>query len=173
MRDIPDFAWCPLEGCTSGQVNVSIEGCPDEPTLVVCHGCNKPYCLQHNTAWHKDLTCDEFEIILQGPSKVQDPLEYERLRAKMDQADRAKLEDKQRRAEEDKRQMELSEKKIRSDTIQCPQADCGWQIEREGGCHQMFCESPEGLRSWCRHLTHTDRSELRELILLGLQRHST
>lgn len=139
-NEMPNFDWCALDGCISGQIIVPGEDCPGEPTSVVCSGCNGVYCFKHRTDWHVDLTCDEFDIILRGRSEAQDPFEYERLKAKMDKVDQAKLEEKQRRAEEDKRQMELSEATIQRDTMPCPKDGCGWQIERVGECSHMQCE---------------------------------
>lgn len=136
VREIPGFAWCPHEGCTCGQINVPDEDCP-APISAICYGCNEMYCLKHNKAWHHDLTCEEFDIILQGPDETKDLAKYERLQARMDQA---KIREMRRRAEEDRVQAELSEKLIMKHTVKCPRLGCGWQIEKVGGCDMMFCE---------------------------------
>lgn len=89
-------------------------------------------------AWHHDLTCGEFDIVLQGPpSEAVELAEYERLQEKMGQA---KFKEIQRRAEEDRRQMELSEATIKRKTRQCPRPSCGWKIEKVGGCHRILCK---------------------------------
>lgn len=88
-------------------------------------------------AYHYDLTCAEFDMILRGPAEARDSTEYERVQAKMDYT---KLKEMQRRAEEDQRQAQLSEEFIKRKTIKCPEPACGWQIERTGGCHHMSCE---------------------------------
>ncbi|KAF2675516.1 hypothetical protein BT63DRAFT_450503 [Microthyrium microscopicum] len=52
-----NFRWCLRPGCGSGAIYESADSSP----LQVCYECNFQMCFFHQTAWHTDQTCEEFD----------------------------------------------------------------------------------------------------------------
>ncbi|KAK5657441.1 hypothetical protein OQA88_3013 [Cercophora sp. LCS_1] len=53
---IPNFRWCTRADCKNGQIFP--DGCDGR---VVCHECRYPMCFKHQTPWHANLSCDEYD----------------------------------------------------------------------------------------------------------------
>ncbi|KAK6448156.1 hypothetical protein ACSS6W_003014 [Trichoderma asperelloides] len=56
VKDDPNFIWCSSD-CGSGQLH---EGGSDEP-IMKCNSCGNLTCSQHRVAWHKGLTCEQYD----------------------------------------------------------------------------------------------------------------
>ncbi|KAK8003209.1 hypothetical protein PG989_002928 [Apiospora arundinis] len=54
------FVWCPLNDCESGQIHSAGAGQP----VVLCQGCSRRFCFTHQTEWHSDYTCEEWDQYL-------------------------------------------------------------------------------------------------------------
>jgi hypothetical protein len=55
LEAIPNFRWCIMRGCKSGQVH---EG---STRRFRCVSCKKSHCIEHEMAWHKGETCAEYD----------------------------------------------------------------------------------------------------------------
>jgi hypothetical protein len=51
------FMWCQREGCSNGQITEGFEKFP----LITCSECGYKMCFLHQTAWHEDLTCAQYD----------------------------------------------------------------------------------------------------------------
>lgn len=63
----PNFIWCQGVNCEAGQYH---SGGADQP-IVTCITCGFRTCFQHKTAWHDDLTCNEYDEFLKNPDGFQ------------------------------------------------------------------------------------------------------
>jgi len=53
----PNFRWCLREGCENGQLYEEEMIDPQ----ITCEACSFQMCFKHQTPWHQDLTCDQFD----------------------------------------------------------------------------------------------------------------
>ncbi|CAI2179038.1 92_t:CDS:2 [Funneliformis geosporum] len=74
LRQMPEFRWCKNSGCGSGQIH--FEG--DDAPIMTCEACGEKSCYTHDVPWHKDLTCDEYDVNRRGEDEAtQDMLDRE------------------------------------------------------------------------------------------------
>lgn len=60
-QSLPNFRWCLGPNCSFGQEH------PDDPKenpIVVCSSCGFVQCSHHNTPWHTDKSCEEYDAFL-------------------------------------------------------------------------------------------------------------
>lgn len=55
LETIPNFRWCIMKGCKSGQVH------EEASNKFRCVACKRSHCVEHNVVWHKRETCKEYE----------------------------------------------------------------------------------------------------------------
>ncbi|KAK7966924.1 uncharacterized protein PG986_001201 [Apiospora aurea] len=87
ISSISHFVWCPLSGCESGQIHWSGIRQP----LVLCQGCRRQFCFTHQTAWHREHTCDEWDQYL-ADDTFRSQLQREREREEAYDAEIASLD---------------------------------------------------------------------------------
>jgi hypothetical protein len=61
-----EFRWCKAEGCESGQLHDAGEDYP----IVNCFACNAQSCYVHESPWHYNKTCKEFDIELEKKKDI-------------------------------------------------------------------------------------------------------
>lgn len=66
MSELPDFVWCPTD-CGAGQLH---ETGTDQP-IVTCIQCQHKYCFIHGVAWHRTLSCAEYDALRADPVSFQ------------------------------------------------------------------------------------------------------
>ena len=131
MGEIENFFWC-TRGCGSGQIHES----GNEHPIVTCRHCGHRSCFQHQTAWHEDLTCDEFDRLKKDPENFKSRLELEeeKSQAQVEADEREKKESMElnrQNAARIKKEEEMNEETVRRTTKPCPK--CNWAIEKNGG----------------------------------------
>jgi hypothetical protein len=110
LSSIPDFYWCLSPTCTSGQIYTA--ALSTDPVFT-CSSCGHIYCFSHPTVpHHTGLTCAEFD-------------------AKMSLAPTSPSE-KALAEKEGQRTVQKTSKR-------CPNAMCGWWIQKNEGCDHMTC----------------------------------
>ena len=57
LEAMPEFRRCLRPGCSDGQIYVRQYG----PSIVECTSCGFRTCFYHQTPWHEDVTCEEFD----------------------------------------------------------------------------------------------------------------
>ena len=65
--------WFSCPGCPSGQIHDAVDRAP----IVTCGNCNHKYCFRHRTAWHKTMSCDEYDRFLEDPISFRSAFELE------------------------------------------------------------------------------------------------
>ena len=70
LEQMEEFIWCSNPKCAMGQLN---HGGTAE-NIVSCLRCRQKTCFTHKTAWHTDLTCDQYELTMD--SKAQASLKW-------------------------------------------------------------------------------------------------
>ncbi|CAG8699918.1 9412_t:CDS:2 [Ambispora leptoticha] len=74
IRQMPDFRWCKSPDCGSGQEHFERDKAP----IMICAACGKMTCYTHDVPWHKDLTCAQYDIVIQTTEgATQDAIERE------------------------------------------------------------------------------------------------
>ncbi|KAF1995782.1 hypothetical protein P154DRAFT_444719, partial [Amniculicola lignicola CBS 123094] len=66
LEAIPNFKWCMMKGCKSGQVHDDMSGLSPQ---FRCVGCRKSHCVTHQVPWHRKETCAEYEYRTNGELK--------------------------------------------------------------------------------------------------------
>lgn len=147
MGEVENFVWC-TGGCGFGQIH---ESGNDHP-IVTCRHCGHRSCFHHQTAWHEDLTCDEFDRLKKDPEGFKSRLERKRDESEgqtdadiAPEAEDPVARDREAKERERKEMMDLNrrnaakikmEEEMSKDTVHrttkpCPQ--CHWAIEKNGG----------------------------------------
>ncbi|KAK3385381.1 hypothetical protein B0H63DRAFT_182036 [Podospora didyma] len=55
LADLPNFRWCANGSCSNGQVYES------DDEQIVCDACGYEMCFKHESPWHEDLSCEEYD----------------------------------------------------------------------------------------------------------------
>ena len=109
LSSIPNFRWCQRPGCPSGQIH---NGSEENNPIFTCISCSWSYCLAHpSDAFHAGETCAEFDARRAG----------------------------NRRTEIQILQEKKGEQVVKESCTRCPNAICGWWIEKSDGCDHMKC----------------------------------
>lgn len=86
-----NFLWC-TKGCGYGQVH---DGGAAQP-IVICLLCNARSCFYHKSAWHENLTCEEYDALQADPLNFRSKFERENEAAEEELRRRRKQEDADR-----------------------------------------------------------------------------
>ncbi|KAF2239794.1 hypothetical protein EV356DRAFT_495573 [Viridothelium virens] len=116
-----NWRWCPQRGCQFGQiydVNFGSNPVPEWCTLYICQGCHRHNCFKHQTPWHENLSCAQYDY------------RQEHERVKEGGKTNEELEEQDR---ESRLLMQKQETRI------CPY--CGHAVQRTVGCDSMQCKS--------------------------------
>lgn len=110
LSEEPNFHWCSRngKGCGSGQLHEN--PCPH----FTCGECGYQKCVVHNSEWHRDETCEEY-----------------------DQRTRPQKRKDRKKQEKKETKEKLSAEHISKTTKPCP--GCGKRIEKADGCNHMKC----------------------------------
>ncbi|KAF2186992.1 hypothetical protein K469DRAFT_571506 [Zopfia rhizophila CBS 207.26] len=109
LSAIPNFRWCQRPGCPSGQIH---NGSAQTNPIFTCSSCSFTYCLNHPAPpYHSGETCAQFDARM----ACNKPSTHQILQEK------------------------ASEKKVQETSKRCPNAICGWWIEKNEGCDHMTC----------------------------------
>ncbi|OHW89606.1 RING finger domain-containing protein [Colletotrichum incanum] len=89
MAEADKFIWC-TANCGSGQLHDTGGVQP----IVTCLHCGQRSCFTHNVVWHENLSCEEYDALLQDPENFRSriEMEYDELdsaRQALEDADRA------------------------------------------------------------------------------------
>jgi hypothetical protein len=110
---------------------------PDTESFMTCPACVRQTCIECNVIWHTDKTCAEYKEEVRIQKENEDAEEA---------AARAAAE-----AE--------SVKYVQENYKACPNKNCGYRIEKNGGCDHMTCRK-------CRHefcwICDADYREIRQ-----------
>jgi len=91
VSEAENFMWC-TAGCGFGQVH---DGGVEEP-IITCLLCESRSCFHHKVAWHENLTCDEYDILLADPVNFRSRFDLENEAAEEAAAARRAQEDMDR-----------------------------------------------------------------------------
>lgn len=83
--------WC-TAGCGFGQVH---DGGVEEP-IITCLLCERRSCFHHKVAWHENLTCDEYDLLVADPFNFRSRFDLENEAAEEAAAARRAQEDMDR-----------------------------------------------------------------------------
>ena len=115
-----DYRQCAHPNCTGGG------WCsPETESFLTCPKCTQQTCIECNVIWHKGKTCAEHNEDIRNQNENEDA---ELIK---EAADRAATEAK-------------SVEFIEAEYKACPNKNCGYRIEKNGGCDHMTCRK-------CRH----------------------
>lgn len=96
VDEAPDFVWCP-NNCGFGQMHEAGDAGP----IVQCARCRFKFCFHHQSAWHEELTCEEYDELLSDPhgfrSRIDIANEEARKQRATEQKLKQELEDADRR----------------------------------------------------------------------------
>lgn len=115
LSAVPNFHWCQSPTCSSGHIHdfpVS-----DNPTFT-CTSCGHIHCINHaSVPYHAGETCAEYEarIALPSPTSLYSTPDQNLSNEKAD------------------------ERFVQETSKRCPNAMCGWYIEKNEGCDKMTC----------------------------------
>lgn len=118
LSKIPAFFWCLSADCSSGQIH------PwplSSHATFVCISCKYTYCLNHpSVPYHAGLSCEEYDTLMTlpipSPTTVDRSLQLAR-----------------------STQEKLDEQMAKKIGRRCPNAFCGWWVEKSEGCDHMTC----------------------------------
>jgi hypothetical protein len=109
LSAIPNFRWCQRPGCPSGQIH---NGSADNNPIFTCTSCDYTYCINHpKPPFHFGETCAQFDLRQAGSRRTMMQI----------------LQDQK------------SERLVQKTSKRCPNAVCGWWIEKNDGCDHMTC----------------------------------
>lgn len=106
-RNHPNYRLCCQPNCDAGQVHFGRE------RQMVCHTCNGSSCVFHGVPWHEGMSCNEYEITVNGNERS-----------------------KKRRAQDEAK----SERWVLNNTRLCTNLQCKAPIQKWQGCDQMHCQ---------------------------------
>ncbi|KAF2266075.1 hypothetical protein CC78DRAFT_164676 [Lojkania enalia] len=113
LSTIPNFLWCQSPSCPSGQIH---SGTPSSNPVFTCITCSHTYCLNHSSVpFHYNESCAQYDARIAG---VPAQFEVEKERVELEKE---------------------GEKVVRETAKRCPNAVCGWWIEKNEGCDHMTC----------------------------------
>ncbi|KAK7442393.1 hypothetical protein CaCOL14_001213 [Colletotrichum acutatum] len=72
MAEADKFIWC-TANCGSGQLHDT----GGEQPIVTCLHCGQRSCFSHNVTWHENLSCQEYDALLQDPENFRSRIEME------------------------------------------------------------------------------------------------
>ena len=120
LSEADNFRWC-TAGCQFGQVHDS----GYEQPIMTCLLCGHRSCYKHSVAWHKNLTCDEYDALEADPENFRSRYELANEMAQQlaetrrvqEDADRvyaqSLLAEEQREADRARREREERERQLR------------------------------------------------------------
>ncbi|KAF2788030.1 hypothetical protein K505DRAFT_256436 [Melanomma pulvis-pyrius CBS 109.77] len=112
LSSLPNFHWCQSPTCSSGHIY-------DESTLnnpiFTCASCGHAHCLNHpSVPYHAGETCSQYDARITPPTPAAS-------------SSQKVLEEK------------ANVKCVQETSKRCPNAICGWFIEKNEGCDMMTC----------------------------------
>ncbi|KAF2277504.1 uncharacterized protein EI97DRAFT_295503 [Westerdykella ornata] len=126
LSKIPAFYWCLSTDCSSGQIH------PwplSSHAPFVCIACKYTYCLNHpSVPYHAGLSCEEYDALVDAPTSASSTGEHSGLQARTVQE-------------------RLDEQMAREIGRRCPNALCGWWVEKSEGCDHITCYKCQF--EWC------------------------
>lgn len=124
--------------CRAGNcLSGQIHDAEEVGNVFACVECHARFCTVHAGVYHDNETCAEYEYRTSG----------------------------QKERDERKKEEEASEEAVGKLTKNCPGSNCGWPIEKNGGCSHMSCESCSSYVGKFRELT-TYRPQVQTPVLL-------
>lgn len=165
LSSIPNFYWCLSPHCSAGQIHPF--PLSTNPTFV-CATCSHTYCLNHpSTPYHSGLSCPEYDALLHPPLQLTSisPISHAPHQPPFPQltyynsqsspssppsthqppsladisSTSASLVIAYRAAAEKTSQEKSDERLAKEIGKRCPNAFCGWWIEKNEGCDHMTC----------------------------------
>ncbi len=70
-QSLPNFRWCLGPNCNFGQEHPDS---PDANPIIVCSSCGFVACSHHNTSWHTDQTCEQYDQALEAGASTAEKI---------------------------------------------------------------------------------------------------